>query len=241
MSVAAQSGPDRSLERNHTCRRSMTNAVAWAQRLSDRRGKEVIFLSHCLLNENTRYVGGACERGASLSVVQACLARGYGIVQMPCPEQHAWGGVLKRHLLRFFGSRGTLLVQTQGIALPALLWYTRRIYRRLAKQVADHAADYVNSGFRVVGIVAVDGSPSCGLTQTTDVRKALGLVATLSPASKAEDLTAMILSSSVPGRGMFVKALQDEVSRRGLKIPFLAFDLASELQGRPSGLDLGAA
>jgi hypothetical protein len=160
---------------------------------------------------------------------------------MPCPEQHAWGGVLKRHLLRFFGSRGTLLVRIQSIALPALLWYTRRLYRRLAQQVAQHAADYVTSGFRVVGFVAVDGSPSCGLTQTIDLRKALGLVATLHPASTTEDLNGMILESVIPGRGIFVEALQYEVSRRGLGIPFLAFDLTSELQGRPSVLDLTAA
>ena len=34
-------------------------------RIPDERGRRVVFLSHCLLNENTRYLGGACERGAA--------------------------------------------------------------------------------------------------------------------------------------------------------------------------------
>ena len=42
-----------------------------------------MFLSHCLLNENTRYLGGACRPGAVHEVVQACLDGGLGIVQLP--------------------------------------------------------------------------------------------------------------------------------------------------------------
>ena len=33
---------------------------------------------------------------------------GIGVVQLPCPEQHAWGGVLKRRLLSFYGSAGSV-------------------------------------------------------------------------------------------------------------------------------------
>jgi uncharacterized protein YbbK (DUF523 family) len=90
----------------------MTNTERWTIQFTDCRSKKVIFLSHCLLNENTRYLGGACERGAVPSVICECFERGYGIVQMPCPEQHVWGGVLKRHLLRYYGSQGTLLYRS---------------------------------------------------------------------------------------------------------------------------------
>ncbi len=61
------------------------------QRLEDRRGKTVVFLSHCLLNENTRYLGGACWGGCVREILEACLVLEVGIVQMPCPEQQAWG------------------------------------------------------------------------------------------------------------------------------------------------------
>ena len=56
------------------------------ERLRDARGRRVVFLSHRLLNENTRWLEGQL-----------------GIVQMPCSEQQAWGGVLKRSLPAGYG------------------------------------------------------------------------------------------------------------------------------------------
>ena len=38
-------------------------------------------------------------------ILAQCVDLGLGIVQLPCPEEQAWGGVLKRHLLRAYGSR----------------------------------------------------------------------------------------------------------------------------------------
>ena len=34
-----------------------------ATRLADERGRRVVFLSHCLLNQNVRYLGGAWAAG----------------------------------------------------------------------------------------------------------------------------------------------------------------------------------
>ena len=47
------------------------------------------------------------------------------IVQMLLPEQHAWGGVLKRRLLCSGFSRGTLRYRLRR-ERSVLLWYTRR-------------------------------------------------------------------------------------------------------------------
>lgn len=74
------------------------------KRLEDERSKRVIFVSHCLLNENTRYLGGAFRRGCVDELVDGFQQEGLGIYQMRCPEQRAWGGVLKRHLLPIYGS-----------------------------------------------------------------------------------------------------------------------------------------
>jgi len=203
------------------------------KQLGDRRGKKVVFLAHCLLNENTRYLGGACETGAVPHVIQECLDQGFGIVQMPCPEQHAWGGVLKRRLIRYFGAKGTLIYQTRNIMLPLLLWYTRMVYRRYAKQVANEVLDYLSSGFAVVGIVGVDGSPSCGARQTMDIRRSFELIGQLSSKAKREDMNAIVLACLVQGKGIFVKALQEELDSRHLSVPFLSYNLPTELRGSP--------
>jgi predicted secreted protein len=210
----------------------------WAEQLADQRSRRVVFLSHCLLNENTRYLGGACRCGAVGEVVQACLDGGLGIVQMPCPEQHAWGGVLKRRLLWFFGAEGTLRYRLRRVLLPVSLWYTRRVYKKIARQVADQIADYQSSGFTVVGIVGVEGSPSCGVRQTLDAKRSLELVGRLPPAAHAKDVNAIVQACLVEGSGMFVEVLREELERRGLVVPFLAHDLIAELQGRAVPLRL---
>ena len=106
------------------------------QRLADHRSKRVVFLAHCLLNENTRYLGGACRAGCVREIVEQCVAGDMGIVQMPCPEQQAWGGVLKRRLLATYGAQGTWFYRCRGLLLPLLLAYTRWVYQRLAAQIA---------------------------------------------------------------------------------------------------------
>ena len=52
--------------------------------------------------------------------------------QLPCPERLAWGGVLKRHSLRLYHSRGGPLYAVRGALLSAFVWWTKIIYKRLA-------------------------------------------------------------------------------------------------------------
>jgi uncharacterized protein YbbK (DUF523 family) len=212
----------------------MIHPDSWAERLKDDRSRRVVFLSHCLLNENTRYLGGACRAGAVREVVQPCLDHGVGIVQMPCPEQHAWGGVLKTRLLPFYGGEGTWRHRLRGLLLPLMLGYTRRVYRRLARTVAEQVVDYARSGFVVIGIVGVDGSPSCGVTRCLDVAQGLDGLAHLRADATVADANAVVRAAVMPGRGLFVALLQEELGRRGLRVPFSAHDLLAELDGARS-------
>ena len=209
----------------------MTEVQPWCDQLADQRSKKIIFLSHCLLNENTRYLGGACRQGCVQEILQLCLERGIGIVQMPCPEELAWGGVLKRRLLTFFGSEGTLVYRWRNKLLPMLLWYTRRIYRRIAKRVTDQIEDYLTSGFSVVGIVGVDGSPTCGVHQTLAIKRALELLGQLPQTAQADDMNEIVQTCRAAGTGLFIELLRKELARRKLNVPFLAHDLTAELQG----------
>lgn len=219
----------------------MRDITSWSNRIHDRRGKRVLFLAHCLLNENTRYLGGACQSGGIREIIAPCLDQGIGVVQMPCPEQHAWGGVLKRRLLLFYGSAGTLPYRLRNALLPPMLWYTRQIYRGIAQGTADQILDYQRSGMTVVGIIGVDGSPSCGVHKSLDMRAALeGLGQLNRETATAEDANQAIRSTVTPGRGLYIEALQRGLHRRGLTIPFTAHDLVGELEGRPSSVDVSA-
>lgn len=191
-----------------------------ARRLHDDRGNQVVLLSHCLLNENTRYLGGAGRAGCVREIVDACAVARLGMVQMPCPEEAAWGGVLKRRLLAAYGSSRWLPRLLRPVVLRAVLAYTRLVYRRLARQTARRVADYRDSGLDVVGIVGVDGSPSCGVTRTMDLSRALDHLCDTDPDTiTVAEMTAIVRDAGTPGRGLYIEALQRQLHRRGLEVP----------------------
>lgn len=195
----------------------------------------MVFLSHCLLNENTRYLGGATQAGPLPEVLDACADAGIGMVQMPCPEERAWGGVRKRRLLLLYGSDRWLPAGLRRRLLTAALAYTRWVYRRLARQAAGQIADYRRSGMNVVAVVGVDGSPSCGVACTLDLRTAADrLAACPRRTMTVDDANAVVRETLAPGPGMYTAMLGRELQRRRVEVHLLAHDLLAELDGKPS-------
>lgn len=211
-------------------------------RLRDDRSERVVFVAHCLLNENVRYLGGACRPGDVRETVDELRRRNLGICQMPCPEQGVWGGVLKRHLLALYGPNRLTTGPVRGLVAALLLRYTRWRYRRLARGLARQIVDYRSSGFEVAGVVGVDASPSCGVHETLDLGAALETLARCDPATV--DRTAfnrdVVGAARVPGEGLFIRALRKDLARRGERVRFAAHDLVAELEGRPiPAIELG--
>ncbi len=214
-----------------------------ARKLEDKRGRAVVFLSHCLLNENVRYLGGACRMGCVQEIVEPCIHLGIGMVQLPCPEEQAWGGVLKRRLLRLYGieRRFPLVRPFLGSAVSLALEYSRVAFRRLARRAAAQIQDYVDAGYTVVGIVGVDGSPSCGVTRIVGTRLASAAAKLRDDELTPERINALLLKFATRGRGLFIDELQKELRRRRLSVPLLAHDLLRELAGECSPVDFRAA
>ena len=213
----------------------MNKTQSLQQRLKDRRSTSVIFLSHCILNENTRYLGGACTGGCVREIVEQCLNSDVGIVQMPCPEQHAWGGITKQLFLMAYGIKGTFLYHIRSIMLPLFILYTKIIYRRLAYATADQINDYLASGYSVIGVVGIDGSPSCGVSTTLDIEKSFEMTASLDVETVTVDqMNTIIRQCLIDGRGLFTAILQKELKKRRIDIPFRAHDLIAELNGNTS-------
>lgn len=206
-----------------------------SERLQDARSKQVAFVSHCLLNENVRYLGGAFRSGGVAEVIDELVGSGVGICQMPCPEQRAWGGVLKRRMLRAYGARGTVLFRVRGPLLRLFIFNTRLVYWRLARQVAREIADYQRSGFTVVGIVGVGASPSCGVRTTLDIRRSFEVMAR-TPLDSVDRKTfnrEAVVACRVTGEGLYVRALKRQLRRRRLSVPLLEHDLVAEMHGQP--------
>jgi predicted secreted protein len=208
--------------------------LAISTRLADARGRQVAFVSHCLLNENTRYLGGAFHPGAVPEIIEL-QRRGIGIHQMRCPEQRAWGGALKRYMLLAYGSKGTLLYRLRRPLLRLFTWYTRSIYWRLARAVVKEIEDYERSGIRVIGIVGVGASPSCGVTTTLDLRRSFEVIASCPVAGLERDTfnERAVADCRIVGEGLFIRTLKRQLSRRQIEVPLLEHDLVAEMHGDP--------
>lgn len=199
----------------------MRRAGQLRDQLADARGGRVVFLSHCLLNQNVRYLGGAGRAGGVDEVVNHYLARGIGICQLPCPEQRAWGGVLKRRMLVAYGSAGTLRAPVARLLLRPFTWYTRRVYARLGRAISRDVADYRRCGVEVAGLVGIGGSPSCGVATTLDLPGAVHAL-TRCPAAPLDRraLNEDIIAANVrPGEGLFIRALRRRLAQAGASIP----------------------
>ena len=111
-------------------------------------------------------------------------------------------------------------------------------------------ADYQRSGIAVASIIGIGASPSCGVTTTLDLRASLEVVAACPAAALTRDVMneQAVLGCRRPGEGLFIKALDRELKRRGITVPALEHDLAAELAGKrqtllatPAPLTLGRA
>ncbi|HBV69071.1 MAG TPA: hypothetical protein DEF04_13530 [Clostridiales bacterium] len=110
------------------------------------RSKKVIFVSHCILNQNTVVYPLARAEGAYRDIVTELMNNGIGIHQLPCPEY------------RYLGLKREPMTKEQ---------YETKDFRRLNKGIAADAVgiikEYISSGYNVLGIIGINESPTCSI------------------------------------------------------------------------------
>jgi len=114
----------------------------------DPRSKRVIFVPHCLLNQNARLDGSARHRNVMTKALEALTAGDVGIIQMPCPELKIIG--LDRR-----GAGPDLLIREtlEGGKADAV--------RAMAEELTREVKEYRRYGFSVLGVTYIEESPGC--------------------------------------------------------------------------------
>ncbi len=118
------------------------------------RSRQIVLVSHCLLNANSRVEGLSRYPGVH-PIVGALSERGCGLIQLPCPE-----------------------LALDGLQRPprAIEQYDTDEYRslcaRLAEDVVGTVELYERSGMHVIAVLGVEGSPSCGVHITNTAQGA---------------------------------------------------------------------
>jgi hypothetical protein len=200
-------------------------------RLSDQRSGKVAFVSHCLLNQNAHYLGGASCPGVKLRALSPLLESGVGIVQLPCPEIAAWGGPDKILMWLPLGPGGRAVRLLAPVLKPLFILWSRAAFLILARRAARGIGARVRSGQRVVAFVGIDGSPTCGVNATLDLGACFDYACGLDPAAidAAGYNRGLYARCAKPGTGYFSRSLRRRLARMGISVPFMAHDLAGDL------------
>lgn len=160
---------------------------------TDGRSKKVIFLAHCLLNQNAISDGTAVYPAAFRELVQLLLDREVGIVQMPCPELYCLG--LDRGDVH--GAERPVVEENTRIRRAMEKDGPRQKREALADLVAEQVQEYHKHGFQVLGIVGANRSPNCGVETTSDFDR------------------------EVEGRSAFMDAIAQRLEAAGISVPML--------------------
>jgi len=200
----------------------------------DKRNGNIVYVSQCILNQNLRFPGIAVAAGACADVVDLLLKNGIGIEPIPCLERLGWGGVSRKGYFRFqpviLKYVGTPWYRFLRPFVRLWLARYRLLCAREAKKLVRQIADYNESGYSVIGIVAVNDSPTDGVTKTIDMAKAaeslisMGVDPGIMADPSFEEMSKVLPRLCTNGTGIFTAVLQRELERKKVPVKIVGFD-----------------
>lgn len=168
----------------------------------DQRSMVVVPACHCVLNQNAKLEGIAGWSGVIHEVIQVLIDHGVGILQIPCPE------MIYEGIGRFDKS----IEQYNCAAFHELC-------QKITTQLFDQLENYMQWGYKVPVIVAIDGSPSCGFNLSQTAPEWRGKVAGMQWQE--------VRYQASPG--ILMQHFEAEIEKRNLDIPILGIPEVPEL------------
>ena len=160
---------------------------------TDGRSKKVVFIAHCILNQNSISDGTAVFPAAFKEVIKKFLDADIGIVQMPCPELCCLG--LNRG--NDNGADDPVVIENTRIRKEMQKGETHKLLMVQVDYVMKQITEYNAYGFEIIGIIGANRSPNCGVETTSDFNK------------------------EISGKGVFMSELSNRIHEQKLNIPML--------------------
>jgi len=120
--------------------------------------KRILFVSHCILNTASKVVlynqeDIDAEEALRIRFLNKAVSNGVQLIQLPCPEFTLYGSQRWGHVSNQFDNV-----------------FFRNNCRAILKPILDQMKEYLKHGemFEVLGVVGIDGSPSCGVDYTCE-------------------------------------------------------------------------
>ena len=164
-----------------------------------RRNKNIVILSHCLLNCNSKVEGLANYKGSLKELIDYIINKDYGIIQLPCPELTLYGVKRWGHVKEQFDTP-----------------YYRKHCRKILIPYIEQIKDYIKNDYNIKSIIGVDGSPSCGVNKSCFSSKWGGTL------SRERDLKDEVCIKSQ--KGVFVEEFARLLNKENVDIEFRAID-----------------
>ena len=174
----------------------------------DCRSRRVIFLAHCLLNQNSISDGTAVYPAAFKDVLRLLMEADIGVVQLPCPELCCLG--LDRGDEK--GAERPVTAENTRIRRELQRGEPARRLEALVGYAMYQLEEYRRHGFEILGIVGVNRSPSCGVETTSD--------------NDAE----------VPGMGLVMGRLAERLVEAGASVPMFGLKASDDAASRLKAL-----
>ena len=169
----------------------------------------ILIVSHCILNTASKVMrfkrtSADAEEALRRRFLAQALAAGVQFVQLPCPEFTLYGANRWAHSRSQFDN-------------PFFRAHCREQLSPVIDQLREYRAH--PDRFRVLGVVGIDGSPSCGV----DVTHEADWYGTFSGRSDLSDVLAS--SHRVPRRGVMIDVLSDMLAEAGMgEIPIVGLN-----------------
>lgn len=156
----------------------------------DKRSKKIVLVAHCILNQNSKIDACAYYPGAILGATKKLLNANVGIIQLPCPELLYLG--LDRQAEQ--SANRTIESEDTRVAVRMNEEKAKILCQSLVDFVVYQIEEYIKNGFEIVGLIGINGSPTCGIET-----------------SWSDD-------QAVSGRGVFTETLEQSLKKKSISI-----------------------
>lgn len=158
--------------------------------MSDARSNRIAVLCHCMLNVHSLEAGLAEYPGLEEDLITLLIKKGFGIVQLHCPETRLHG--IERQPM-----------PKDTYDKPKI----RESYRRLAQEEFLQLKEFIKKDAEIVMVVGAEASPSCGVNIVGRWKKASDPVSRKFP----DDV------DFIQGRGVYMEELEKLLESESIK------------------------
>ncbi|MGF7060680.1 CD3072 family TudS-related putative desulfidase [Brassicibacter mesophilus] len=165
--------------------------------------KRIILVSHCVLNKCSKVERTLPkERADTFRLVEHLMKKNIGIMQLPCPEMHMYGIKRWGHVKAQFDTK-----------------FFRENSVEMLTPIIGQLTDYLKNGYEVIGVVGINGSPSCGVSKVCDGKSWGGEFEDM-------DIIGKKVKSLVytEGSGVFMEELMKLFEQYNIDVPFYAIE-----------------